>query len=187
MRCGTCGNELPGAAKFCNKCGTAAPPPVWPSHPAPEPEAGARRPRSAKRKPGGGAKWVALAVLVSGGAITAAVLWKKRGGGEHGKVAVGKPDTENLPPHVASLTGKHRLALGESAELVATIVDPEKDPYYAWWTASCGVVASRAGTPGRALFFAPSTPGPCAVTLDLRDRDMHRAQRLQYTIDVEAR
>lgn len=77
-----------------------------------------------------------------------------------------------------------RVLAGASTELTATISDPDKDPYYAWWTASCGIVVPKAGAPYRAVFLAPTTPGPCAITLEVQDHEMHRSQRWQYTIVV---
>jgi hypothetical protein len=142
-----------------------------------------------------------LAVLLSAGGITTALLIKRRaakavatstGSGSGGAPAVqkppptvGKPDQENQPPQVKSFTAKAmRVPAGASTELVATIVDPENDTFYAWWTASCGAVSPRSTMPGHAYFIAPTTPGPCAISVEVQDHEMKRSRRLQYTIEV---
>ncbi len=179
MRCRGCGNALPDGAKFCNGCGARL------------------APRSSRR-----VGLAIFAVLVIGGGVGTGVWMARRttapstATGEPGASAAsaafaasGRPaGPDNLPPHLASFTARdRRIAIGASTELTAVISDPDRDAYYAWWSASCGVVAPRAGAPGHALFFAPDTAGPCTITIDVRDHEMLRAQRFHYTIVAEAR
>lgn len=171
---------MPGQGNFCNRCGAplAAALPTTPA------------PRRRSRAP----LVLAGLVLVGAGAGGAYVALRGvPGGGDGGAArpkrpppAIGKPDTENLPPRVVKLTAAaSRVEVGGSTSLTATITDPENDPYYAWWSASCGVIAPRAGAPGQALFLAPSTPGPCAITVEIQDHELRRPRRLQYTIVVD--
>jgi hypothetical protein len=125
-----------------------------------------------------------MVAAIGGGAAFVAL----RGGGTRGSgppPVAGEPDTENLPPRLVKLSATAaRVDIGGSTALTATIIDPEHDPYYAWWSASCGVIAPRAGASGRALFLAPSTPGPCAITVEIQDHALQRSRRHQYTVLV---
>ncbi len=171
MFCGRCGNRLPGQGNFCNVCGA----PLQPEQLAPR-----RRKRAVW-------PWIVVGVLVAGLGGGAAFV-ALRGGSEKPRPppVVGKPDTENLPPRLVRLSaGAPRVEVGGSTALTATITDPEHDRYYAWWSASCGVIAPRAGEPGRALFLAPATPGPCAITVEIQDHELRRSRRHQYTVMVE--
>jgi hypothetical protein len=130
---------------------------------------------------------VLLALVGVAGVATTIVLIANKGGKPKGPApAVGKADTENLPPQVKSVVAKaSRVEGGASTELTAMITDPENDPYHAWWSTSCGgMIVARSDAPGRATFLAPTTPGPCAITLEVQDHEMKRGRRIQYTILV---
>jgi len=131
--------------------------------------------------------WFVAGVLVTAGGAAATYWFYLRPKLEQRiPPTVGKADTENLPPQVTSFVAKaSRIEAGSSTVLTATITDPEKDPYYAWWTTSCGVIAPRTQDQGTAIFLAPSTPGPCAVTLEVQDHEQRRTRRLQYTVTVQ--
>ena len=88
-----------------------------------------------------------------------------------------------VPPPRKEKGRGHLLDLDAPRRVIA---DPEGDAYYAWWTASCGIISPRPGKPGRALFLAPTTPGPCAVSVEIEDQSLSRSRRLQYTIVVAA-
>jgi hypothetical protein len=141
-------------------------------------------------KKGSGVVWVLLALVVAGGAVVGALVYTGQLGGGAKKAkgpraVVGNADTENLPPQVTAFKAREaRVEAGASTELTATIVDPEQDRFYAWWTSSCGVIAPRRDDPARALFLAPSAPGACAVTLEVQDHQRKRGRTLAYTIVV---
>lgn len=134
------------------------------------------------------APWILVGVALAGVGAGATYLALRGGPGTKSSgpaPAVGKPDTENLPPRVTRLSaGAQRVEIGGSTSVTATITDPENDPYHAWWSASCGIVAPRAGAPGQALFLAPSEPGSCAITVEVQDHELRRARRVHYTIVV---
>jgi hypothetical protein len=137
--------------------------------------------------------WVAPAAAVGGltGALLITVVILDRFGSSRKPKAkgpppaVGKADTENLPPQVRSFrVAKPKLEPAGSTELVADVWDPEGDPVHAWWEASCGVISPRAGKPGHAIFLAPAEPGPCTVKLALEDHELRRARTLSLTVVV---
>ena len=182
MFCGGCGNQIPTDAKFCNRCGARQ---VAPVAQAPVAQVQAQVTLAPKRR--SKALWIVLATMVVGGGVAAVLI--VRGGGASGpprpRPVVGKPDTENLPPQVKGFVARDKaLEPGGSTELTATIEDPERDPVHAWWSASCGIIAPRADAPTRAVFIAPPTPGPCAITLEVQDHELARTRRLHYTIVV---
>ncbi|HUQ04808.1 MAG TPA: hypothetical protein VM261_20040 [Kofleriaceae bacterium] len=180
MFCGRCGNQLPAVGQFCNVCGA----PMAANQPG---RIDVIRARPVKKA--SGVVWVLIALLVAGGAVVGALVYTGQlSGAKQPKgppAVVGKADTENLPPQVSAFKARDaRVDAGGSTELTATIVDPEQDRYFAWWTSSCGVISPRHDDPARALFLAPSTPGPCAVTLEVQDHQRKRGRTLAYTIVV---
>lgn len=187
MFCGRCGNRLPATGNFCNVCGApiAAGQPARAQTPVP-PTLEVRRTAT---KTSSAALWVVLALLVSGGAVVGSLVYTGTLGGakkpSRPSPVVGKADTENLPPQVTAFKAREsHVAAGASTELTATIADPENDRYFAWWTSTCGVIAPRSADTSRAVFLAPSTAGPCAVTLEVQDHQLRRSRRLSYTIVV---
>jgi hypothetical protein len=192
MFCGRCGQRLPASGNFCNVCGA----PIAANQPRAQQQQ-QQQPaqpqlldvRRTAKKSSGGVWWILLALLVSGGAVVGSLVYTGKLFGPkpppRPPAVIGKADTENLPPQVTAFTARaSRVDSGGSTELTATIVDPENDPYFAWWTSSCGVIAPRADDPARALFLSPSAPGPCAVTLEVQDHEQRRPRRLSYTIVV---
>jgi hypothetical protein len=171
MRCGRCGYEGEADSRFCGRCGA--------------PVAKADPPPRKRRWP-----FAVLALSATAAGLVTTVIIVDRVSKKPGEKAgpppvVGKADTENLPPQVRSFTARAaKLDAGGSTELSADIWDPEGDPYYAWWSSSCGVIAPRADEPGRALFLAPAAPGACTVTVELKDHEMRRPRALTYTLVV---
>lgn len=190
MFCGRCGTRLPASGNFCNVCGApiAANQPRQPPPPQP-PQPQVLDVRRTAKKKSSGVWWILVALLVSGGAVVGSLVYTGKLFGPkkppRPPPVVGKADTENLPPQVRAFKAREsQVVAGASTELTATIVDPENDPYFAWWTSSCGVIAPRSEEPNRAFFLAPSAPGPCAVTLEVQDHELRRPRRLSYTIVV---
>lgn len=170
MRCGSCGREVEAGSRFCGLCGA----PVV---------AAAVAPRRRSRK----GVWITLGlVLAAAGAVVILEATSGKSGSRSGPPAPkGVAKTENHPPQVTRFTaGSSRVGAGGSTELTATIWDPEGDPYHAWWTSSCGVIAPRRGDASRAIFLAPAGGGACTVTVEVQDHEMRRPSHHRYTILV---
>ncbi len=97
----------------------------------------------------------------------------------------GKPDTPqgddggntvNLAPQLSSFRVESSVVEVRGAtSLEIAVADPENDPFYIWWRASCGAVAQDADEPGKAIFIAPAEPGECQVTALVQDSEMQTA------------
>jgi hypothetical protein len=114
--------------------------------------------------------------------------------GDAGKQVTPPPPTpdkpgkvENLPAQIVSMAvDKPVLEVGGAATVTVAAVDPDKDAFLVFWSASCGAISPDPGKSTEAIFLAPLAPGVCKVTAEVQDTELVSSITRSVDIVVEA-